>query len=126
MLTKRSMDWYLANYVTEAEKTMPRASPLFASLTALRGIAPALVFTAGFDPLRDEGRAYAEKMKAAGVPVEYQCVEGGIHGFFSCGGVFAHARRAVDDAARALRRAFERGASASLHGSTPSLTTRAG
>jgi acetyl esterase len=126
MLTKRSMDWYLANYVTEAEKTTPRASPLFASPAVLRGIAPALVFTAGFDPLRDEGRAYAEKMTSAGVPVEYQCVEGGIHGFFSCGGVFAHARRAVDDASHALRRAFERGSGAGSHEPIPHHERRAG
>jgi acetyl esterase/lipase len=45
-------------------------------------------------------------MRAAGVAVEYRCIEGTIHGFFSFGGVFEHASRAVDDAARALREAF--------------------
>jgi acetyl esterase len=109
MLTTKSMDWYLDHYVTEAEKREPRASPLFASPEGLRGLPPALVLTAGFDPLRDEGRAYAEKLKAAGVEVEHRCIEGSIHGFFSFGGVFAHARQAVDDSARALRRAWERG-----------------
>jgi acetyl esterase len=109
LLTKRSMDWYLANYVTEDEKTAPRASPLFAPLTTLRGLPPALVLTAGFDPLRDEGRAYADKLREAGVSTQHNCIEGSIHGFFSFGGVFAHARRAVDDSARALRRAWERG-----------------
>jgi acetyl esterase len=107
MLTERSIDFYLANYVSdEREKLDSRASPLFAS--DFRGLPPALVLTAGFDPLRDEGGAYAEKMKGAGVEVEHRCIDGSIHGFFSFGGVFVHARQAVDDAAFALRRAFAR------------------
>jgi acetyl esterase len=111
LLTGRSMDWYIDNYVTgDRDKIDPRGSPLFAA--DLRGLPPALVMTAGFDPLRDEGRAYAEKMKAAGVEVEYRCIEGSIHGFFSFGGVFSHARRAVEDAALALRSAFARSARA--------------
>ena len=109
MLTKKSMDWFLENYVKESEKESPRASPLFASPAALQGLPPALVLTAGFDPLRDEGRAYAEKMRAAGVEVDHRCIEGSIHGFFSFGGAFAHARRAIDESARALRRAWGRG-----------------
>ena len=109
MLTKRSMDFYLENYVTEAEKRDPRASPLFAPESAFRGLPPALVLTAGFDPLRDEGVAYAEKMRGAGVVAEHRQVEGTIHGFFNFGGVFAHARRAVVESARRLRRAFEGG-----------------
>jgi acetyl esterase len=117
LLTQRSMDFYLGNYVTEAEKRDPRASPLFASrafagatsfpVPGLEGLPPALVLTAGFDPLRDEGRAYADAMRAAGVDVTYLCVEGSVHGFFSFGGVFVHARRAVEEAARALRNAFD-------------------
>jgi acetyl esterase len=109
LLTKKSMDFYLENYVTEDEKKGPRASPLFAPAAAFRGLPPALVLTAGFDPLRDEGRAYADKLREAGVATQYECVAGSIHGFFSFGGVFAHARRAVEDSARALRRAWERG-----------------
>jgi acetyl esterase len=106
-LTEKTIDWFLANYVNdERDKTDVRGSPLFAEDFA--GLPPALVFTAGFDPLRDEGRAYAEKLRAAGVPVEYVCIEGAVHGFFSCGGVFEHASRAVDRAARALRSAFAR------------------
>ena len=118
LLTRRNMDFYLDNYVTEAEKRDPRASPLFASrayagatsfpVRGLAGLPPALVLTAGFDPLRDEGRAYADEMRAAGVDVTSVCIEGSVHGFFSFGGVFPHARRAVKDAARTLRNAFER------------------
>jgi acetyl esterase len=109
MLNERSILWFLSKYLTDSkDETNPRASPLFAPAPDLRGLPPALVLTAGFDPLRDEGRAYAEKMKAAGVAVEYRCVEGTIHGFFSFGGVFEHASRAVDDAARALREGLAR------------------
>lgn len=108
MLTKRGIDAYLAAYLNhEPEQFDPRASPLFTS--DLRGLPPALVLTAGFDPLRDEGRAYAQKMRAAGVDVTDRCVEETIHGFFSFGGVFAHAAREVDFAAAALRNAFAKG-----------------
>ncbi len=107
MLSAEGIAWYLSNYLNDPrEKTDPRASPLFA--TDLRGLPPALVLTAGFDPLRDEGRAYAEKMSGAGVEVEHRCLEGSIHGFFSFGGVFPRSRRAVEDSARALRGAFTR------------------
>ena len=107
MLTSKTIDWFLANYLNdEREKRDPRGSPLFAA--DLRGLPPAFVLTAGFDPLRDEGRAYADKLREAGVQVEYTCVEGALHGFFSCGGVFQHAARAVDRAAQALRSAFAR------------------
>jgi acetyl esterase len=105
MLTKRAVDAYLAAYLNDdREQRNPRASPLFAE--DLRGLPPAFVLTAGFDPLRDEGIAYAEKMRAAGVDVIDRCVRGTIHGFFSFGGVFAHAAREVDGAAMALREAF--------------------
>jgi acetyl esterase len=107
MLTEKSIAWYLANYLNDArEKLDPRASPLFA--IDLAGLPPALVLTAGFDPLRDEGMAYAEKLQAAGVEARHHCVAGSVHGFFSFGGVFPHARRAVDEAVYALRAAFAR------------------
>jgi acetyl esterase len=105
MLPKPSIDWFLSNYLNDdRDQIDPRASPLFAE--DLAGLPPALVITAGFDPLRDEGRAYADKLAAARVPVRYQCIEGAMHGFFSFGGVFQHAARAVDDSAAALREAF--------------------
>lgn len=81
-----------------------RASPIFAKSFA--GLPPAFLFTAGFDPLLDEGKAYADKLKAAGVPVEYKCYEGMIHGFLRMGRVLDQALVALDDSAAALRRAL--------------------
>jgi acetyl esterase len=105
LLTKRGIDAYLAAYLNDdTEQLDPRASPLFAP--DVRGVPPALVMTAGFDPLRDEGRAYAEKMRSAGVEVAHRCAAATIHGFFSFGGIFPHAAREVDAAVLALREAF--------------------
>lgn len=106
MLTKKSLDFSVGQYLTsEKDQIDPRASPLLAK--DLRGLPPAIVLTAGFDPLRDEGRAYAERMREAGIAVDYNCLEGSLHGFFSFGGVMAHARAAVEAAARGLRAAFQ-------------------
>lgn len=93
-LSRDATDWYLAQYLGKsgAERD-PRASPLFAS--DVSRLPPALVITAGFDPLRDEGRAYAEKMAGAGVAVEHVCVEGMPHGFLTLGGALSEAARIV-------------------------------
>jgi acetyl esterase len=104
MLTEKSLDFYLGHYIREDQKRDPRASPLFAK--DMRDLPPSIVMTAGFDPLRDEGRAYADAMRAAGNDVEYLCLEQSIHGFFSMGGVMPHARDAVNAAATALRAAL--------------------
>lgn len=105
LLTESSIDSFLANYLrNDADQRDPLASPLLASDHA--GLPPALVLTAGFDPLRDEGKAYADKLAAAGVPVEYRCYEGLVHGFFSMSGAIHEARRALDDSIAGLRRAF--------------------
>lgn len=82
----------------------PRASPLRAP--DLAGLAPALVITTSLDPLRDEGRAYAERLRLAGVPVSYFCYEGMVHGFFSFGRVIEEGDRAVQHVAGYLRHAF--------------------
>lgn len=80
-LTRRDLDWFGAHYLDGAEVAAsdPRVSPLRAE--DLSGLSPALVLTAGFDPLRDEGRQYAEAMRAAGVKVDYRDFGSLVHGF---------------------------------------------
>ncbi|UQA62533.1 alpha/beta hydrolase [Polyangium aurulentum] len=105
LLTEASIDSFLANYLrSDEDQRDPLASPLFA--TDHTGLPPAMVLTAGFDPLRDEGKAYADKLTAAGVPVEYRCYEGLVHGFFSMSGAVDVARSALEDSISGLRRAF--------------------
>ncbi|MDO5626800.1 MAG: alpha/beta hydrolase [Mobilicoccus sp.] len=79
-LTRRQMHWYRDHYFTDdADRLDPRASPLLEP--DLAGVAPACVVVAGFDPLRDEGLAYAERLREAGVPTEVMFFEGYIHAF---------------------------------------------
>ncbi|MFT4571628.1 MAG: acetyl esterase [Hyphomicrobiaceae bacterium] len=107
-LTSRAMRWYKHHYLNndEAAALDSRASPLRAP--ELAGLSPALVQTAGFDPLRDEGRAYAERLLDAGVDVDYRNYPGLIHGYISMGGAIDAAREAISDGIMALRKAFER------------------
>lgn len=96
-LTRASMHWFWQHYLTnEQEGAHPYASPLRAGNAA--GLAPAFIATAEYDPLRDEGEAYAEKLRAAGVPVKYHCYEGMIHPFLG--------KQSTLDAAAALRAAW--------------------
>ncbi len=80
-LTRAVMEWFAGHYLADkAHGADWRASPLRAK--NLAGVAPAVVTTAWFDPLRDEGAAYAKALSAAGVPVKYHAGEGLIHGYF--------------------------------------------
>jgi acetyl esterase len=101
LLTKASIDWFEANYIPGMDKTNPRISPFFAK--DLSGLPPALVITAGFDPLRDEGRAYAEAMRKAGVDVELVCAEGSMHGFLNVTGALKSSARIMALAADRLK-----------------------
>lgn len=85
-LTAGSMRWFIDHYVpNERDRGDPRCSPFHAA--SLAGLPPALVLTAGYDPLRDEGQAYAERLEEAGVEVEVERYPGAIHGFFGFVGV---------------------------------------
>jgi acetyl esterase len=104
-LTEADMDWYRANYLPdESAAHDPRASPLRAS--DLSGLPPAVVLTAGFDVLRDEGEAYAKRLLDAGVPTELRRNAGQIHGFANAAGVSPTARATMDEAARLFRAAL--------------------
>ncbi len=102
MLTRESMRWFTAHYLAAAGQANDwRVSPLRASSHA--GLPPALVVTAGFDPLRDEGAAYAAKLQQAGVLVDYVCYGGMIHGFAGMGRLIETGNRAVSHIAATLR-----------------------
>jgi len=101
-LEKEGMDWFTQMYCPEPKhRSDPRLSPLLCA--DLSGQPPAYVITAGFDPLRDEGKAYADKLDAAGVEVTYVNYPGMVHGFFSMRGLIPKAREAVAAAAAAVR-----------------------
>ncbi len=83
-LTRDSMHWFRDHYLPAGTSFEdPAVSPLLAD--DVSEVAPAWVWTAGFDPLRDEGRAYAERLHEAGVQTHYRCYDDLIHGFFSMG-----------------------------------------
>jgi acetyl esterase len=105
-LTRAEMEWFRGHYLARIEDAQnPYASPLLAQ--DLRGLPPALVITAECDPLRDEGEAYARRLSEAGVEVTCTRYAGMIHPFFSLGGALRQGRRAIEQAAAALR-ALER------------------
>jgi acetyl esterase/lipase len=101
-LEKEGMDWFTRCYAPDPKhRTDTRLSPLLCADMA--GLPPAYVVTAGFDPLRDEGKDYADKLDAAGVPVTYVNYPGMVHGFFSMRGLIPKAREAVSAAAAAVK-----------------------
>jgi acetyl esterase len=104
-LTSRSA-WYFTELYLGGRRAVTdfRVAPLFAD--ELGGLPPALVLVAGYDPLRDEGIAYADKLAAAGTHVTLVVYAGLAHGFISMGGALDAARIAVDQVASVLRRAL--------------------
>jgi acetyl esterase/lipase len=101
-LTERELDWYAHHYLAEAGDALDaRCSPLLGE--NLDGIAPAYIATAGFDPLRDDGEEYAQRLRAAGVPVALRRHAGLIHGFANAIGIGHTGREALLEAAGALR-----------------------
>ena len=106
MLTRDSMRWFIAHYLKASEDAADwRASPL--RTPSLAGLPPALIITAGFDPLRDEGEAYARRLREAGVRVDYACYGGMIHGFVPMGRLLDTAQRAVAQIAGTLRQTLK-------------------
>lgn len=102
MLTRQSMNWFWESYCSDpARRLEPDASPLRAA--DLAGLPPAHVMTAEFDPLRDEGEAYARRLQEAGVAVTCERYDGLIHGFFSQARMVPAAQPALDAAAKVLR-----------------------
>lgn len=102
LLTKAAMTWFMGHFLPESvDRNDPRVSPLKAE--SLEGLPPATVVIAGFDPLQDEGRAYADALAAAGVPVKVLTYDDLTHGFISLPGVVDSADRALTEISTAIR-----------------------
>jgi acetyl esterase len=101
-VTRAAMEWFRGHYLNDqSEIDDPRASPLRAA--ELSGLAPALIFTNGIDPLRDEGRAYGDRLTVAGVKTIHREFDSLIHGFVGMRGALQAAARAMDDMVAGLR-----------------------
>jgi len=101
-LTRKAMQWFAAHYLASPEDGLnPEASPLL--VNNLAALPPALVVTAEFDPLRDEGEQYAEHLQAAGVAVTAHRYPGMVHGFAAMLGVLEAGRRVAQQVGEYLR-----------------------
>jgi acetyl esterase len=106
VLTREGMRWFWAHYLAREEQGKEAyASPIQAR--NLVGLPPALVLTAECDPLRDEGEAYAARLRDAGVPVSLTRYSGMFHGFFRMTRLLDKAKAALDEVAASLRTAFQ-------------------
>ena len=105
VLTKALMEWFWGHYADESERSDPRCSPLRAA--DLSGLPPAFIVAAEFDPLRDEGIAYAEALEKAGVPVELLRARGHTHTSLTMVGVILSGAPLRAQMAEALQRFFE-------------------
>lgn len=104
-LTSGAMAWFRDCYLNgEHDKQNPQVSPML--YEDFKDLPPALVITAEYDPLRDEGEEYAQKLSEAGVEVESIRYDGAIHGFVSMAAVIDQGKDALDQAGKALKKAF--------------------
>lgn len=116
-LNEPMMVWFKKHYLeTDSQATDPHVSPLFADL---RGLPPTTIITAEIDPLCDEGQAYADKLREAGVNVEYKNYKGVTHEFFGMGALIPEAREAVKFAADRIQEFCDTGEAP--HHSIPQL-----
>jgi acetyl esterase len=106
LLTRAAIEWFTGHYVGDADRTDPRASPLHAPEERLAAAPPAFVITAEFDPLRDEGEAYAARLRDAGVAVRAERWDGQIHGFFTMAELMPAGKDAQQAAIEELRAAL--------------------
>jgi acetyl esterase len=106
LLTRADMEWFWSHYLAgEADRSNPYACP--AAAKDLTGLPPAMVITGEFDPLRDEGEGYAQRMREAKVPVVCTRYDGVTHGFMSMASFLDKGRQAIRNAAAGLHRAFK-------------------
>ena len=103
-LTKASMQWFASHFLEAPERGEdPRVSPILADVS---GLPPALLLTAGFDPLRDEGEAFAQSLMDAGVSCRHVCYTDTIHAFISFAGGIEAGQEAIAESGAELRKAF--------------------
>jgi acetyl esterase len=107
LLSAELLQWFSGHYLRgDEDRSHPWASPLLAASFA--ELAPALIRTAGFDPLRDEGHEYANALRSAGVEVDYRCYERLIHNYIVMGSASSANRAAVEDLGDELQQFFAR------------------
>ncbi len=104
LLTREAMAWFGGNYLPQDRQRDWRASPILAP--DLTRLPPAIVIVGECDPLRDESRDYAERLRRSGNEAAFHLYPGMIHGFFTMGGAIAAADRAIAQSAALLRRVF--------------------
>jgi acetyl esterase len=107
ILTAAAMRWFVELYVGDHDPADPRISPLFAPEETLRRTCPAHVVIAGYDPLADEGSAYAQRLIDAGVPVNVARYDGQMHGFLTMGSYLPTGAVALDESIEQLRGALD-------------------